>query len=160
VTVRMSALGHYRTGTCAAATSALHQQADIPNSLLGAVPFPVCNKKIPVPIAGNSSKDVSCFNGLCKRGGAFQLKFPVFSHGSGNSDSGDAFAVASQHSHTKSLLQIAFKSSRTGCIRGRIPRCSRARGFGAKWQRPFGAKFRLAPLRKSLGRHSGVNYPV
>ena len=37
--------------------------------------------------------------GLCKRGGAFQRKFPYFPADQGISDSGDAFAVASQHSH-------------------------------------------------------------
>ena len=42
--------------------------------------------------------------GLCKRGGAFQLKFPVFSRLSGNFIARDSFAAASQHSHTKYLL--------------------------------------------------------
>ena len=50
--------------------------------------------------------------------------------------------------------------SGTGRIRGRIRRCFRVLGFGSKWQRQFRAKFRRAPLRKSLGRHLGVNFPV
>ena len=49
--------------------------------------------------------------------------------------------------------------SGTGWIRGRIPRCLRVLGFVSKWQRQFRAKFRRAPLRKSLGRHLGVNFP-
>jgi len=36
--------------------SASRQQADILNSLLGTMLFPVFNKKFPVLIAGNSSK--------------------------------------------------------------------------------------------------------
>ena len=54
------------------------------NSLLGAMFFPVCNEKFPVRIAGNSSRKSRVSIGLCRRGGAFQGKFPVFSRRSGN----------------------------------------------------------------------------
>jgi hypothetical protein len=46
--------------------------------------FPVWNKKFPVPIAGNSSKEVPCFSVFSERGGPFCSKFPVFSRRSGN----------------------------------------------------------------------------
>lgn len=61
--------------------SASRQQADILNSLLSAMLFPVCNRKFPVPIAGNSPKEVSCFNGFVQAGRGVSPKFPVFSPG-------------------------------------------------------------------------------
>jgi hypothetical protein len=50
-----------------------------------AVPFRVRSKKFPVLIAGNSSKEASCFNGFVQVVRAFRQKFPVFSRLSGNS---------------------------------------------------------------------------
>jgi hypothetical protein len=44
--------------------SASRHQADFSNSLLGAMRFPVCNKKFPVSIAGNFSKEISRFKGF------------------------------------------------------------------------------------------------
>jgi len=38
--------------------------------------FPVWNKKFPVPIAGNSSKEVPCFSAFSKRGGGLSLEIP------------------------------------------------------------------------------------
>ena len=70
--------------------------------------FPVSIKKSLFRSQGIRPKKSRVSMGLCQRGGALQLKFPVFSHGSGNSDSGDAFAVASQHSHYKSLIYSYF----------------------------------------------------
>ena len=65
------------------------------NSLLGAMFLPVCNQKFPVPIAGNSSKEVSCFNGFVPKGeGRFQFEIPcIFPRIREFHDSGDAFAV-------------------------------------------------------------------
>ena len=79
-----SALGHYRTRhiSCLDVRLAANEQTFI--SLLAELALPVCNKKFPVPTAGNSSKKSCVSMGLCKRGGAFQRKFPVFSRGSGN----------------------------------------------------------------------------
>ena len=73
--------------------------------------------------------------GLCQRGGALQLKFPVFSHVSGN-----------------------FRQRRrVRCCLGQIPRSFHARGFCSNWQRQFRANSGRASPRKSLGRHLGVN---
>ena len=66
-----SALGQKQTSRNPIATSVKCQQGDILNSLLGAMLFPVWNKKFPDPIAGNSSKDVSYFKGLLSGEGAF-----------------------------------------------------------------------------------------
>jgi hypothetical protein len=52
------------------------QQADVLNSLLVAMSFPVCNKKFPVPIAGNSSKEVSCFKGFVQAGRGVSPEIP------------------------------------------------------------------------------------
>ena len=135
------------------------QQADVLNSLLVAMSFPVCNKKFPVPIAGNSSKKASCFKGLYKWGGAFQLKFPVFSRGSGNL----RIETGSLQPRSTATLSTCYTTilclSGTGRIRGRIPRFFRVLGFGSKWRRQFRAKFRRVPLRKSLERRLGVNFP-
>ena len=46
------------------------------NSLLGATCLPVCNQKFPVPIAGNSSKEVSCFNGFVPAGRGPSTEIP------------------------------------------------------------------------------------
>jgi hypothetical protein len=43
---------------------------------VSAAAFPVCNEDFPVRIAGNSSKQVSCFNGFVRRGGGFAPQIP------------------------------------------------------------------------------------
>ena len=48
----------------------------------------------------------------------------------------------------------------SGRIRGWIPRCFRVVRFGSMRQRQFRVRLRRAPLRKSLGRHLGVNVAV
>jgi hypothetical protein len=68
-------------------------------SLLNAMPFPVCNKKFVFRLQGIFPKRSRVSTVLCKRGGAFQRKFPVFSHLTGKSPLRDDFAAASQHSH-------------------------------------------------------------
>ena len=73
--------------------------------------FPCCNKKFPVPIAGNSSKEVSCFNGFMQAGRAFQRKFPIFSPESGNSAGRDALAADFQHSHLVAGFLALYESS-------------------------------------------------
>ena len=64
----MSALGQKRTLESACTMSASRRQTDILNSLLSAMLFPVCNKKFPVPIAGNSPKEVSVLQWICASG--------------------------------------------------------------------------------------------
>ncbi len=95
----MSALGHKRTCICAVAMYASRQQTDILNSLLGAMSFPVCNKKFPVLIAGNSTKEVSCFNGFWAGGEGLSKEIPCIFPGIRELGSRDTFAAASQHSH-------------------------------------------------------------
>jgi hypothetical protein len=64
--------------------SASRQQADILNSLLGN--FPVCNKKFPVLMAGNSSKESLVFQWVCASGeGRFNANSLYFPADQGNS---------------------------------------------------------------------------
>jgi hypothetical protein len=112
--------------------SASRQQADIFNSLL-ALSFPVWNKKFPVLIAGNSSKEVPVSMGFSKRGGA------------------------SQHSQPKSLILKDFLSLARPSNFPRIPARFRPLRFGFKRQRHFFGEFGRDRTRKSLGRHLGVN---
>jgi hypothetical protein len=56
--------------------SASRKQSDILNSLLGATRFPVSDKKFPVPIAGNPSKQLWCFNGFVQAGRGLSTKIP------------------------------------------------------------------------------------
>jgi hypothetical protein len=60
---------------CAAVTSARANKQTI-SSLLGAILFPVSNKKFPVSIAGNSSKKVSCFSGFVQAGRGLSTEIP------------------------------------------------------------------------------------
>jgi hypothetical protein len=71
--------------------------------------FPVRNKKFPIPIAGNSSKEVSRFNGFVQAGRGASTEIPCIFPRSGNSDSGDAFAVASQRSHLVAVFPALFR---------------------------------------------------
>jgi hypothetical protein len=43
---------------------------------VSAIFFRAWNKKFPVPIAGNSSKEVPCFSAFSKRGGGLSLEIP------------------------------------------------------------------------------------
>ena len=94
----MSAMGHKRTYIWAAAMSVSRQQADVLNSLLGAMLFPVCNKNSLFQLQGIRPKQSRISVGFGKRRGAFRSRFPLFPADQGISN-GDAFALASQHSH-------------------------------------------------------------
>jgi hypothetical protein len=62
-------------------------------------------------------KGAAGFNGFRTAGEGISPKFPVFSRLSGNFASGDAFAVAPQHSH----LAGGFRLSRAPQVSGRSP---------------------------------------
>jgi hypothetical protein len=60
-------------------------EEDILNSLLGAIFFPVCNKKFPASIGREFVQSSLVFQWVCASGeGRFNGNFPVFSCGSGN----------------------------------------------------------------------------
>jgi hypothetical protein len=71
-----SALGQKQTSRDPITTPAKCRQADILNSLLRTMHFPVRNKRFPDPIAGNSSKDVWCFNGFMQAGRGLTTEIP------------------------------------------------------------------------------------
>ena len=83
------------------------------NSLLSAMLFPVCNKKFPVPIAGNSSKNVPRFNGSLQAGRGVSTEIPCIFPRIREFRSRDAFAAASQHSHPVSAFLALYRPSPT-----------------------------------------------
>ena len=65
-------LAHIR----AVAVSASRHQADFPNSLFGSIFFPVCGKKFPVSIAGNSSREAPFLKGFVQAGRDVSREIP------------------------------------------------------------------------------------
>ena len=127
-----------------------------PNSLLAELVFPVCNTKFPVPTAGNSSKEVLCFDGFVPAGRGVSTEIPCIFPRSGNL-ARSLFAAASQHSHTKAPEQAeAFERA------DRLP-LARARREAKAWSQGSTKDFvrhvleSWVPRNMSIGA-SGVDW--
>ena len=107
----MSPLGQKLAHARAVAMSASRHQADFPNSLLGAIFFPVCGKKFPVSIAGNSSKEAPSLKGFAQAGRDVSRETPCIFPRIREFGCRDSFAAASQYSHLVARFSALFRNS-------------------------------------------------
>ena len=100
----MSAMGQKETSRDPIAMSVKCQKEDILSSLLARCFSLFAIKNSLFRLQGIRPKKFRVSMGLCQRGGRFNGNSLYFPADQGISDSGDLFAAASQHSHTKYLL--------------------------------------------------------